>query len=97
MSEAGSWKWKNPPRENQTLVCEHRVPAAPQGSRAKRRTLQVLLRKLMHAAWKNQLMLSEWQRAVFIPKELNSKDITQFRGIALLNIEGTVLFAVVSK
>jgi len=44
----------------------------------------------MRTAWKKQLIQFEWQRAVavFIPKEVNSKDISQFRNIALLNVEG---------
>lgn len=39
---------------------------------------------------------SEWQRAVavFIPEEMNSKDISQFRNI-LLNVEGKIFFSVI--
>lgn len=48
-----------------------------------------LLWYLMRTAWKKQIIPSEWQRAVavFIPKEENSKDISQFRNIALLNVK----------
>ncbi len=58
-----------------------------------------LLLYLMRTAWKKQLIPSEWQRAVvvFIPKEANSKDISQFRKIALLNIEGKILFSVLAR
>ena len=53
----------------------------------------------MSAAWKSQLIPSEWQRAVavFIPKEQESRNISQFRSIALLNVEGKVFFAVMAK
>ena len=55
--------------------------------------------KLMSVAWKSQLIPSEWQRAVavFIPKEQESHNISQFRSIALLNVEGKVFFAVMAK
>lgn len=35
--------------------------------------------------------------AVFTPKEANSKDISQFRSIALLNIEGKIFFSVLAR
>lgn len=58
-----------------------------------------LLWYLMRTAWKKQLIPSEWQRAVaiFIPKEANSKDISQFRNIALLNVEGKIFFSVLAR
>ena len=54
---------------------------------------------LSRTAWKKQLIPSEWQRAVavFIPKEENSKDIGQFRNIALLNVEGKIFFSVLAR
>ncbi|KAG1932793.1 hypothetical protein F2P79_020826 [Pimephales promelas] len=58
-----------------------------------------LLWHLMRTAWKKQIIPSEWQRAVavFIPKETNSKDISQFRNIALLNVEGKIFFSVLAR
>lgn len=58
-----------------------------------------LLWYLMRTAWKKQLIPLEWLRAVavFILKEANSKDIGQFRNIALLNVEGKILFAVMAR
>lgn len=58
-----------------------------------------LLWYLMRTAWKMQVIPSEWQRAVavFIPKEENSKDISQFRNIALLNVEGKIFFSVLAR
>lgn len=58
-----------------------------------------LLWKLMRVSWKAQNIPSEWSRAVttFIPKEQNSCNINQFRGIALLNVEGKIFFSVVAK
>lgn len=49
-----------------------------------------ILWKLVSATWKNQLIPLEWQRAVavFISKEQESHNISQFRSIALLNVIG---------
>lgn len=40
-----------------------------------------------------------WSKAVttFIPKEEDSHNINQFRGIALLNVEGKIFFSVMAK
>ena len=59
-----------------------------------------LLWKLMRVAWKTQAIPSEWTKAVFstfIPKEQDSRKINQFRGMALLNVEGKIFFSVVAK
>ena len=58
-----------------------------------------LLWYLMRTVWKKRSIPSEWQRAVavFIPKEENSKNIGQFRSIALLNVEGKIFFSVLAK
>ena len=58
-----------------------------------------LLWKLMRVAWKTQAIPSELIKAVktFIPKEQDSRNISQFRGIALLNVEGKMFFSVVAK
>ncbi len=44
-------------------------------------------------------MPAEWQQAlgVFIPKEENSCTISQFRSIALLNVEGKIFFSVLAR
>lgn len=54
---------------------------------------------LLRVAWKNQTIPSEWQRAVsvFIPKEPNSTAISQFRSIALLNVEGKIFFSILAR
>ena len=53
----------------------------------------------MSVAWKKQSIPAEWQEAVgiFIPKEQNSSDISQFRTIALLNVEGKVFSLVLAR
>lgn len=58
-----------------------------------------ILWKLIRVAWKNQAILLEWQQAVgvFIPKEQNSATISQFRSIALLNMEGKIFFSVLVR
>lgn len=58
-----------------------------------------ILWKLIRVAWKNQAILLEWQQAVrvFIPKEQNSTTISQFRSIALLNVEGKIFFSVLVR
>ena len=58
-----------------------------------------LLWNLLRVAWKKQVIPSEWQRAVtiFIPKEQNSSMISQFRSIALLNVEGKIFFSILAR
>ncbi|KAJ8334018.1 hypothetical protein SKAU_G00413370 [Synaphobranchus kaupii] len=58
-----------------------------------------LLWRLMRVAWKTQSIPLSWIRAVttFIPKEKDSRNITQFRGIALLNVEGKIFFTVMAR
>ncbi|KAK0138756.1 LINE-1 retrotransposable element ORF2 protein [Merluccius polli] len=53
----------------------------------------------LRVAWKNQVIPSEWQRAVtvLIPKEANSTTISQFRSIALLNVKGKIFFSILAK
>ncbi len=53
----------------------------------------------MCSAWKTQSIPPAWSRAVttFIPKEKDSRNINQFRGIALLNVEGKIFFSVMAK
>lgn len=61
--------------------------------------VQRYLWNLLRVAWKNQVIPSEWRRAVtvFIPKETNSTTISQFRSIALLNVEGKIFFSILAK
>lgn len=53
----------------------------------------------MRVVGKSKLIPAEWQEAarIFIPKELNSTTINQFRNIALLNVEGKLFFTVLAK
>ena len=54
---------------------------------------------LMKVVWRKEKVPEEWQIAegIFTPKEKDSKDITQFRTISLLNIEGKIFFSILSK
>lgn len=58
-----------------------------------------LLWRLLRATWKTQSIPSAWCReiATFIPKEKDSQNISQFRGTALLNVEGKLFFTVVAR
>lgn len=73
---------KSPP--NNIITRPNGVPYKPYKNRPK---ILGLLWYLMRTAWRKQVIPSEWQIAVavFIPKEAKSKDISQFRSIALLN------------
>ena len=56
------------------------------------------LHTLLRSAWRHQRISSQWMRAdgVYIPKEQNSSDISQFRPISLLNVEGKIFFSVMA-
>ena len=58
-----------------------------------------LLTRILQTAWRRRTVCKEWQKAegVYIPKELNSSSINQFRPISLLNVEGKIFFGVVAK
>uniref|UniRef100_A0A3B4XDA6 Reverse transcriptase domain-containing protein n=1 Tax=Seriola lalandi dorsalis TaxID=1841481 RepID=A0A3B4XDA6_SERLL len=58
-----------------------------------------VLWRLMRTAWRNKEVPAEWQQAlgVFIPKEENSCTVSQFRSIALLNVEGKIFFSVLAR
>ena len=61
-----------------------------------------LLRKLwllLKVIWRKGTIPPEWQTAegIFTPKEKDSKDVTQFRTISLLNVEGKIFFSVLSR
>lgn len=55
--------------------------------------------RLMGIAWKKEAIPTAWSRAVtaFIPKEKDSHNISQFRGIDILNVEGKIFFSVMAK
>ena len=56
------------------------------------------LHRLLRSAWRNQKISGQWMTAdgVYIPKEQNSSDISQFRPISLLNVEGKIFFSVMA-
>ncbi len=58
-----------------------------------------LLWKLMGIAWKSKTIPPAWNKSAttFIPKEKDSHNISQFRGIALLYVEGKIFFSVMAK
>ncbi|XP_053395771.1 uncharacterized protein LOC128555950 [Mercenaria mercenaria] len=61
-----------------------------------------LLRRLwslLRVIWRKGKIPDCWQHAegIFIPKEKNSTHINQFRTISLLNVEGKIFFAVLSR
>ena len=53
----------------------------------------------MVAAWKTQSIPPSWCKEVttFIPKEKDSQNFSQFRGIALLNVEGKIVFSILAR
>ena len=61
-----------------------------------------LLRRLWYllkVVWRKGKVPDCWQQAegIFTPKEKDSKTVTQFRTISLLNVEGKIFFAVLAK
>ena len=58
-----------------------------------------LLWRMLRAAWRKRYVHPEWQVAegVFIPKEEVSSKISQFRPIALLNVEGKIYLSVLAR
>ena len=61
-----------------------------------------LLRRLwnlLKVVWRKGKVPDCWQQAegIFTPKEKDSKTVTQFRTISLLNVEGKIFFAVLAK
>ena len=61
--------------------------------------LTKMLHKLMKTAWKKEIVPECWTRAegCFVPKELNSEGIKQFRTISLLDVEGKIQFSVLAR
>ena len=61
-----------------------------------------VLRKLtilLQQAWKKAIVPQEWCLAdgIWIPKEMQSKGITNFRPISLLNVEGKIFLGVLAR
>ena len=61
-----------------------------------------VLRKLivlLHQVWKKGIVLQEWCLAddIWIPKEIQSKGITNFRPISLLKVEEKIFFLVLNR
>lgn len=54
--------------------------------------------RLMKVVWRKQTIPTAWRRAggVLIPKEKDPADISQFRHISLLNVEGKIFFSIVA-
>lgn len=62
----------------------------------------LLLRRLwnlLKVIWRKGKIPDEWQHAegIFIPKEKDSKHVSQFRTISLLNVEGKIFFAILAR
>ncbi|KAJ7998144.1 hypothetical protein DPEC_G00219550 [Dallia pectoralis] len=53
----------------------------------------------MKVVWQKQAIPTAWRRAgsILIPKEKDSVEISQFRQISLLNVEGKIFFSVVAR
>ncbi|RXN17451.1 hypothetical protein ROHU_008023 [Labeo rohita] len=97
----------SPPRWSEVKRIVQRARAAsspgPNGVpyRVYKNTPDVLrfLWRLMKVVWQKQAIPTAWRRAggILIPKEKDSVDISQFRQISLLNVEGKIFFSVVAR
>ena len=58
-----------------------------------------ILHILVESAWETGRVDNEWKRAegAYIPKEKDSRSLTQFRPISLLNVEGKVFFTIMAS
>lgn len=94
-------KWK----EVENTVRRARTSSAPGPNgvpyKVYKNTPDVLrfLWRLMKVAWVRQIIPKAWRRAggVLIPKEEESTNISQFRPISLLNVEGKIFFSIVAQ
>ena len=96
-----------PPRwkEVEEVVRRAKASSAPGSNRVPHRVyksapdiLKFLWRQL-RIVWEKQFIPRAWRRAgdVLIPKEKESSDLSQFRMISLLNVEGKIFFSVVAQ
>lgn len=55
--------------------------------------------KILRVIWRRGKVANQWRCAegVWIPKEEDSKDISQFRTISLLSVEGKIFFSILSR
>ena len=55
--------------------------------------------KILSSIWQSRDIPDAWTRAegCFVPKELNSNNIDQFREISLLDVEGKIFWSIISK
>ena len=55
--------------------------------------------RLMRIVWQKEIIPKTWRRAggVIIPKEKDATDISQFRPISLLNVEGKSFFSKIAQ
>ena len=58
-----------------------------------------ILWSLLRVIWRKEKVPDCWRQAegIFTPTEKDSKDISQFRTISLLNVEGKIFFAILAK
>lgn len=61
--------------------------------------LQEVLLDLLRVIWRLESLPDEWTMAdgIYIPKEEGSCEISQFRPISLLNVEGKIFFGIMAK
>ena len=55
--------------------------------------------KLLRVLWRKGEVANQWKKAdgVMIPKEENASDLSQFRTISLLSVEGKIFFSIVAN
>jgi len=53
----------------------------------------------MRTVWQRKIVPKVWRRAggVLIPKEKKAENISQFRPISFLNVEGKIFFSIIAK
>ena len=61
--------------------------------------LRFRLYKLLKEAWKNKTLAEKWCMAegIYIPKEEDSQNLSQFRPISLLNTDGKIFLGIIAK
>jgi len=89
-------------KEVQEVVRKARSASAPGPNTIPYKKCPKLLRhlwNLMKVIWRKGKIPSYWQRTdgYFVPKEEDSKEISQLRTISLLNVEGKIFFAVLAR